>query len=302
MKTSSIIYYYEWDCPSFRSPATNRPQTAVLTTSGYSGNLSRNGSESFHGNTHTALQKRSSWTTVFGLGMVALALGGMSAPLIPRLRLEAQYAVLQTHHIAAIFAPKLSFVGHILQKKLSFVAGQAKPMDQTAPATPALFNPLKQSDGSIIDPVNKEFSLVIPKIGINAKVIPNINPTKEKEYISALKDGIAHSSFSYTPDEDGTVYLFSHSTNYDWFVNDLNAVFYLLKNLEEGDLAVISYKGVAYTYKITGKQVVKPTEIEYLLPEKNGRKLILQTCWPPGSIAERLLIFADLIEDQNLAI
>lgn len=175
-------------------------------------------------------------------------------------------------------------------------------MQSSAPIAPAFFDPLKTADGTLIEPVNKDFSLVIPKIGINASVIPAVNPTKPGEYLPALEQGIAHSSLSYFPDEDGTVYLFSHSTNYEWFVNDLNAVFYLLKNLEEDDLVVLFYKGNSYTYKITGKQVVKPTAVSFLVPQAGARRLILQTCWPPGSTSERLLIFADLVESSNGAI
>lgn len=288
MKPSGIIYYYEWDCPMFRSPKQSSPVNTIDAPSRASGKMpqAHHDPSPSHGAT--------SWSAILGIGLLALSLGGLTAPMIPRLRMEVQYAYNRLYQkLASQGVPFRSY----FSKSPDTEAGK-----QTIKTTPVVFNPLQQPDGSIIEPINKEFSLIIPKIGINAQVIPDVNPTKETEYLSALKDGIAHSSFSYTPDEKGTVYLFSHSTNYDWFVEDLNAVFYLLKNLEEGDTAVIAYKETLYTYTITGKQVVKPTEIEYLLPEQNGHKLILQTCWPPGSISERLLIFADLIEGKNEAI
>ncbi len=142
-------------------------------------------------------------------------------------------------------------------------------------------------------PITNEFRLVIPKIGVNAPIIANVNPTN---YTEALKTGVAHSSTSFFPDQNGTVYLFSHSTNYDWFVEDLNAVFYLLKNLEVGDEIVMYYQGKQYTYILREKRVVKPSEISYLVPQSGKKSLILQTCWPPGSTAQRLLLFADLTE------
>ena len=74
---------------------------------------------------------------------------------------------------------------------------------------------------------------------------------------------------------------------------------YLLKNLEAGDLIVLSYKGDLYTYKLIEKRVVKPSEISYVQPISGERKLILQTCWPPGQTTERLLIIADLIDRQS---
>ncbi len=212
------------------------------------------------------------------LGLIALSLGGIAGPLTSALRLEAHYAYQRVQ-------------GTINSKQKA-----SKPLPRSVPV---VFNPLKTVDGSSIDPASKEFGLVIPKIGINTAVIPGVNPTDPGQYLEALKKGVAHASTSYFPDEDGTVYLFSHSTNYDWFVKDLNAVFYLLKNLSEGDLVVIYYKGRQYTYTLREKRVVKPSDVSYLIPQKGTKTLILQTCWPPGSTTERLLLFADLVEEQS---
>lgn len=220
---------------------------------------------------------------LIALALIALSLGGIAGPMVPAIRLEAQHA----------YRNMLSAVSYQLATK------EKKPLPKSVPV---VFNPLKTEDGSSIDPASKEFGLVIPKVGINTSVIPAVNPADPGQYLEALKKGVAHASTSYFPDEDGTVYLFSHSTNYDWFVSDLNAVFYLLKNLTEGDLIVIYYKGKQYTYKLREKRVVAPTDVSYLIPQKGTKTLILQTCWPPGSTSERLLIFADLIETSSQSI
>ncbi len=278
MKTSGIIYYHAWDAPSTHTSTTakSKAKSRVSTRS-------------------------TSWATLLGLGMIALALGGLSGPLTPRLRLEAKYALISAQRAlpayqAAIGAQITAYTNSIYAR---FDQRVAQIPTQPRPVAPAAFDPLKTPDGASIDPINKDFSLVIPKIGVNAAVIPAVNPTKPGEYLKALETGIAHSSLSYFPDEDGAVYLFSHSTNYDWFVGDLNAVFYLLKNLEEKDTVVLFYKNTSYTYTITGKQIVKPTSVSYLAPQPGQKRLILQTCWPPGSVTERLLIFADLVEESN---
>lgn len=215
------------------------------------------------------------------LGLIALSLGGILGPMVPAIRLETQYAYQRVQ-------------GTINSKQKA-----VKPMPKSVPV---VFNPLKTEDGASIDPASKEFGLIIPKVGINTAVIPAVNPVDPGEYLEALKKGVAHASTSYFPDEDGTVYLFSHSTNYDWFVSDLNAVFYLLKNLTEGDLIVVYYKGRQYTYKLREKRVVAPTETSYLIAQKGTKTLILQTCWPPGSTTERLLLFADFVEEQSTSL
>lgn len=202
-----------------------------------------------------------------GIGFFALALGGLVGPLTPMIRMETKYRL-----------------AHLQRSN-----------DVTNNAKPVLFTPLTAPDGKAIEPVDTNFGLVIPKIGINTTIIPAVNPASPNEYLEALSKGVAHSSTSYFPNENGTVYLFSHSTSYDWFVSDLNAVFYLVKNLEVDDLVVLTYKNEQYTYKITDKRVVAPEAVSYLVPHAGRRNLILQTCWPPGSTEERLLIFADLI-------
>ncbi len=292
MNTSGVIFEHGW----------NSHQTVAGDLSPLIGIRSH----SIPRNTGAARQKthRTSWTRLFGLGMVALALGGLAGPMTPRVRLEAKYALLQAQHAWPAIRTAIAARITSMETVMVAVAQNKQPqpvavVPQPPAAVPAVFDPLKTPDGASIDPINKDFSLVIPKIGVNAAVIPAVNPTKPGEYLAALQKGIAHSSLSYFPNEDGTVFLFSHSTNYDWFVGDLNAVFYLLKNLEEKDMVVLFYKGTSYTYRITGKQIVDPTAVSYMAPQAGDRRLILQTCWPPGSTTQRLLIFADLVETSN---
>jgi LPXTG-site transpeptidase (sortase) family protein len=217
-----------------------------------------------------------------GIALLAIGIGGIIGPMTQNIRLETAYLTGQA------------------RSAWNSVMTPAKP--QLPQSAPVVFEPLTTPDGSSIDPVNNDFALIVPEVGINAAIIPGVNPTSPNEYTEALKKGVAHASTSFFPDQDGTVYLFSHSTNYDWFVSDLNAVFYLLKNLDTNDVVVLIYKGKRYTYKITGKKVVSPSATTYLAPVIGKRNLILQTCWPPGSVAERLLIFADLIEEQGKTI
>ena len=214
----------------------------------------------------------------FGIALLALSLGGMVGPLSPTIRLESAYA---------------------LKEAKTAIKETADPAPVLPAAVPVVFNPLVTEDGSSIDPINTDFSVIIPKVGVNAAVAANVDPANAHEYLEKLKLGVAHAATSFTPDKGGTTYLFSHSTNYDWFVKDLNAVFYLLKNLDQGDLVVVFYKGIRYTYRITDKRVVSPKDVSYLVPQTAKKQLILQTCWPPGSTTERLLLFADIVEEYG---
>ncbi len=144
----------------------------------------------------------------------------------------------------------------------------------------------------ILVPQDPQFSIVIPKIAANAKILPNVDVSDEKTYLEALKKGVAHAQGTAFPGEGGHIFLFAHSTDYFWNVGTYNAVFYLLYKLEKGDEVNLFYKGQRYVYKVIDKTIVDPSQVEYLTRKSNREFLTLQTCWPPGTTFKRLLVFA----------
>ena len=144
----------------------------------------------------------------------------------------------------------------------------------------------------ILTPEDPNFSIVIPKIGANAKILPNINASDENIYLDALNKGVAHTLGTAFPGEGGHIFLFAHSTDYFWRVGSYNAIFYLLYKLEKNDEVDIFYQGQRYVYRVIGKEIVDPSQVQYLTRKTNREFLTLQTCWPPGTTLKRLLIFA----------
>jgi LPXTG-site transpeptidase (sortase) family protein len=144
----------------------------------------------------------------------------------------------------------------------------------------------------ITKPVVKYFELIIPKIGLETKVFANIDSSDEKEYQEILGKGIAHAQGTFFPGENGPIYLFGHSTNYQANVSKINAIFYLLKNLEPEDKIEIIYQGKTFIYKVAEKKITKPDDLSAINSNSDGEKLILQTCWPPGTTWHRLLVIA----------
>lgn len=144
----------------------------------------------------------------------------------------------------------------------------------------------------ILVPEDPNFSIVIPKIGANARIIPNVDPSNEKIYLDALNKGVAQATGTAFPGEGGHIFLFAHSTDYFWNISTYNAVFYLLSKLENGDEVNIFYQGQRYVYRVIGSEVVNPSQVQYLTRKTNREFLTLQTCWPPGTTLKRLLVFA----------
>jgi sortase A len=147
----------------------------------------------------------------------------------------------------------------------------------------------------VLIPEDPNFSVVIPKIGANARVIAGVDTSNEREYSEVLKKGVAQALGTAFPGEGGHIFLFAHSTDYWWNINTYNAVFYLLGKLEKGDDINIFYKGERFVYQVIDTRIVDPSEVEYITRKTNTEFLTLQTCWPLGTTFKRLLVFATRI-------
>lgn len=151
-----------------------------------------------------------------------------------------------------------------------------------------------KADNNTIIPISTEFGIVIEKINANAEVVANVNPASETEYSQALTRGVAQALGSTEPGQPGNLYLFSHSTDAPWKIIRFNAVFYLLRELEPQDRVIIFYKNKRYDYIVYDKTIASPSDVSYLTNRYDIPVLTLQTCDPPGTLLNRLIIRAKL--------
>lgn len=145
-----------------------------------------------------------------------------------------------------------------------------------------------------VEPINKDFSIVIPKIGANTKVVKNTDPFNSKIYQQALTQGVAHASTSDTPEKSGNVFIFAHSAGNWYQANQYNGVFYLLNKLTSGDEIFVYYQNQKYTYSVDQIKTINSQETNYLNRSFGQHQLTLMTCWPPGTTIKRLLVTATL--------
>lgn len=149
-----------------------------------------------------------------------------------------------------------------------------------------------------LNPPNTDFSIVIPKIAAVAPIVDKVDPFNPGNYLPALRKGVAHAKGTAYPKENGNVYLFAHSTDAFYNVGRYNAVFYLIGKLEKGDEVDVFYKGDKIKYEVYDKKVVGAGDIKYLgkigdgLSAQAEKTLTLQTCYPPGTTLERLIVLA----------
>lgn len=223
--------------------------------------------------------------------LILLFAFGLFATFGPAVYFEVQY------QLARIFDIRFTVAGEPAEGQST--SEFARVLDQIESQNP---NAGRSVFGSIISgekekvliPDSAEFSVAIPKIGANEHIIQNVDPNNEDEYLRALIRGVAHAKGTAFPGLNGTTYLFAHSADSFWNVGRYNAVFYLLNKLVAGDEIVIFYNGQRYNYKMTKSEIVDANDTHYIASKiGEGEKLILQTCWPPGTAWKRLLIFAE---------
>jgi sortase A len=159
------------------------------------------------------------------------------------------------------------------------------------------------SQNLIVDPldntkVGPEPKLIIPKLNVDAPIVFTLNSLAESQVQNALRDGVVHYPIpgaSSLPGEQGNSVILGHSSN-DVFDNgNYKFIFVQLEQLEKGDSFYVNYNSIRYTYTITHKEVILPTEVNKLTVPSDKPQMILITCVPVGTALKRLIIYADQV-------
>ncbi|TSC86361.1 MAG: Peptidase C60, sortase A and B [Microgenomates group bacterium Gr01-1014_7] len=186
-------------------------------------------------------------------------------------------------------------IDRVFGVKHQIAASTSKESKSTFEVSPGPgFGSVQAQENTII-PVSTEYGIVIEKINANSKVIAGVNPANEREYTGALSQGVAEALGSTLPGQPGNLYLFSHSTDAPWNIIRYNATFYLLRELEPGDRVIIFYRNIRYDYVVFDKTIAAPTDISFLTNRYETPVLTLQTCDPPGTLLNRLVVRAKLV-------
>lgn len=219
--------------------------------------------------------------------LVLFTIFGFFATFGPAAYFEVLYRVGQFRgvHYSVVKEEGVSELGKLLARY-----GQG---DDSAGGPDYLSSILVGKQEKILVPPNADFSVVIPKIGAAEKITANVDPSNEKEYLQVLVKSIAHAKGTSFPGLGGSTYLFAHSADSFWNVGRYNAVFYLLKELTPGDDVFVFFQGKRHNYKVYDTKIIERTDTQYVDSVSDiGERVILQTCWPPGTDWKRMLIFA----------
>lgn len=159
-----------------------------------------------------------------------------------------------------------------------------------------------QPSNIIVDPnvslaVSPEPRLIIPKINVDVPVVWDARPDHNSQ-MAAMAKGVAWFGIpgaNSKPGQIGNTVLSGHSSS-DWLDSgDYKFIFARLPQMQKDDTVYINYEGTRYTYKITKKEVVKPTDVQALIYDTDKPVLTLITCVPIGTANNRLLVTAEQI-------
>jgi sortase A len=157
-------------------------------------------------------------------------------------------------------------------------------------------------DLEVMPPDNR---IVLPKIGKNVPIVevPDTNLIAqnwkglEEDIQAGLKTGVVHYPGTALPGQVGNFFLTGHSSYYFWEHSKYKDIFALLPEMEIGDQVVVYYNQKKYTYEITDKKTVSPSDTE-VLRQTDDKRITMMTCVPVGTDLNRLILVGKLVETK----
>ena len=150
-------------------------------------------------------------------------------------------------------------------------------------------------DPTITQTVSADPRLIIPKLNVD---VPIRFGVPLSGVMAAMNNGVAHyriAGASAYPGEIGNFIITGHSAGDVYSSNPYKYIFSGLERLEEGDLIYVNYESVRYTYRVTNKTVVEPSDVDALVVSTDKPLITLVTCTPLGTSRYRLLVTGEQI-------
>ena len=139
-----------------------------------------------------------------------------------------------------------------------------------------------KADKAVSVPGKAVMIIQIPRIDVDYVVVEGTDT-------ESLKKGPGHySDTAYPWQNHGRVAIAGHRTTY-------GAPFWALDKLRAGDRIVLATEYGTYDYRVSSTRIIAPSNGKVLLPSDEPT-LVLTTCHPRFSAAERLVVFADRVD------
>lgn len=154
----------------------------------------------------------------------------------------------------------------------------------------------------VVDPtadvkVAPDPKLIIPKVNVNVPVVYGVGYDHSSQ-MKAMEKGVAHFAIpgaNSVPGQVGNTVFSGHSSNDLFDPGDYKFIFAQLDKLQNGDTIYVNYNSIRYTYTVTKKEVVMPSQVDKLTYTTDKPVLTLITCTPLGTAEKRLLVTAEQV-------
>jgi len=146
------------------------------------------------------------------------------------------------------------------------------------------------------DITGRQYTLNIKPINIEAPIVLNVDGSDKGEYISRLESGVAHMKGSALPGSPGNTVIFGHSSYFSWANGNYKKVFSQLDKLKRGDEVEIKSAQEDLSFNVLDTKVVKPNDTYVVNQDLSKHLLTLVTCWPAGTVENRLVVTAEEAE------
>jgi LPXTG-site transpeptidase (sortase) family protein len=137
----------------------------------------------------------------------------------------------------------------------------------------------------------KPFAITMPTLGVFDLTITHpTDATSSQSILDVLNHGVGH-LFSY-PGFDSKIMIYGHSSNFAWIRNAYTEILSRINELNPGDLLYVTRNGYVYTYQVEHEKIISPNDTSDFIDDGTGEELILYTCWPKYSVAQRYIVTA----------
>ncbi len=143
-------------------------------------------------------------------------------------------------------------------------------------------------------PGDPAFRLRIPAIDLSQIVVEGVGTDelhKGPGHYPSCRDGFERpfcTEFEEMwPGEEGRVIVSGHRTTY-------GAPFFHLDRLRAGDEVIAETRWGKFTYEVTRKEIVQPDSLAIAIQSETP-EIVLTTCNPKFSAAQRLIVYATLV-------
>ncbi|MDO4759569.1 MAG: sortase, partial [Candidatus Saccharibacteria bacterium] len=152
-------------------------------------------------------------------------------------------------------------------------------------------------DPTVTEAPSPDPKLIIPKLNVNVPIAFGIS-NDETTVMNAMNHGVAQFAIpgaNALPGQVGNLVITGHSAGDIYSNNQYKFIFSGLERLVENDLIYVNHNSIRYTYAITRKETVEPSNVAALVYPTTKPVLTLITCTPLGTSRYRLLVTAEQI-------